>query len=682
MKAQETTFQQIIQGEKQLRVPLYQRTYSWQEAQLRQLWDDVLDQADGLTTLAPGPTHFLGSIVLAPSPALGPAGVMKWIVVDGQQRLTTLMLAMCALRDHLAADNPREQDRINELYLTNKWQSGLDFYRLLPTQADREVFFACINRMPEAGGGDNIGAAYRFFRKELIVTDDEEDPHDLERIETVLRERLTLVVITTHPDDNVHRIFESLNNTGLKLSQGDLLRNYVFMLLPTRTEQVYETYWRPMQERLGEHLELLFYLDLILHGVERAKRADVYRGQVQRLEPVVHDEVALEAEVAELARRARHLRVIVKPGEEPHPGIRAALERFNAWGAQTVYPLVMHLLDLREHGRASDGQVSRTLVYIESFLVRRMLCAIPTNNLNRIFSGLVQQLPDDLPVQDAVRHALSGPRRFWPNDSALREAVRTKPFYWQGRPEQRILVLRRLEESYPSKERIDFATSRLTIEHVLPQRPTKEWLDILAAEAGEELSPEELHQELVHTLGNLTLTAYNVELSNHPFDRKQELFAKSHLQLNHVIAEAPGWGRNQILDRADDLADRAIKIWPGPLAGGDLDRLTGRDWSRLHQALTALPAGSWTTYGDLAELIGSHPRAIGHHLGTVRVVNAHRVLARDGKVVPTFRWPDEHDTRDPHDVLRSEGVRFDETLAADPAQHMNAQDVALLLGLE
>src|SRR6266540_6514949 len=163
MKAQETTFQQIIQGEKQLRVPLYQRTYSWQEAQLRQLWDDVLDQADGLTTLAPGPTHFLGSIVLAPSPELGAAGVMKWVVVDGQQRLTTLMLAMCALRDHLAATDPVERDRINELYLINKWKKELDFYRLLPTQADREAFFACIDGVPEAGGGDGIGAAYRFF---------------------------------------------------------------------------------------------------------------------------------------------------------------------------------------------------------------------------------------------------------------------------------------------------------------------------------------------------------------------------------------------------------------------------------------------------------------------------------------------------------------------------------------
>src|SRR6266508_1485458 len=298
MKAQETTFQEIIQGQKQFQVPLYQRTYSWQEKQLGQLWKDVLDQADGLASGTPGPTHFLGSIVLA----------------------------LCALRDHLAATDPVERDRINELYLINKWKKELDFYRLLPTQADREAFFACIDGVSEAGGGDGIGAAYRFLRRELVAADDEEDPHDLERIETVLRERLALVEIVAHPDDNVHRIFESLNNTGLKLSQGDLLRNHVFMLLPTRAEHVYSAYWRPMQKRLGEDLELLFYLDLILRGVERARRTEVYRGQVERLkeEKASNEEATLEAEVAELARRSRHLERIVAPAGEPHSGSRAA----------------------------------------------------------------------------------------------------------------------------------------------------------------------------------------------------------------------------------------------------------------------------------------------------------------------------------------------------------------------
>jgi alkylated DNA nucleotide flippase Atl1 len=682
MKAQESTFQEIIQGQKQFQVPLYQRTYSWREKQLSQLWKDVLDQADGLVGGTPGPTHFLGSIVLAPSPELG-AGLMKWVVVDGQQRLTTLMLAMCALRDHLAATDPLERDRINELYLINKFKKGLDHYRLLPTQADREAFFACIEGVSEAGGGDGIGTAYRFFRRELVAADDEEDPHDLERIETVLQERLALVEISTHPDDNVHRIFESLNNTGLKLSQGDLLRNHVFMLLPTRTEHVYSTYWRPMQERLGEHLELLFYLDLVLRGIERARRTEVYRAQVERLEreKVSTDEAKLEAEVVELARRSRHLERIVTPAVEPHPGIRASLERLNTWGAQTTYPLVMHLLDRQERGSTTDDEVVQALAYVESFLVRRMLCAVPTNNLNRIFSTVVQQLRDDLPVAEAIRKALSGERRFWPSDVALREAIRSKPFYWYGRADQKVLVLRRLEESYESKERVDFAGSRLSIEHILPQSPTKEWLDMLAEEAGPDLQPEELHQQLVHTLGNLTLTAYNAELSNHPFERKQELFAQSRLAMNRPVAEAPRWGQAEILQRADDLALRAVRIWPEPLIGGDAERLAHRDWRLLHQALAVLPAGSWTTYGDLAEVIGSHPLPIGQHLASVPVANGHRVLARNGKVSPVFRWPDARDTRDPHEVLRSEGVQFDETLAANPSQHMTAQDLADLLGV-
>jgi alkylated DNA nucleotide flippase Atl1 len=215
---------------------------------------------------------------------------------------------------------------------------------------------------------------------------------------------------------------------------------------------------------------------------------------------------------------------------------------------------------------------------------------------------------------------------------------------------------------------------------VLPQTPTSEWLALLGEEAGEESSAAELHSQLVHTLGNLTLTAYNVELSNHPFERKQDLFKKSGLELNRTIAEVPRWGRTEILQRADELATRAATIWPGPVAGAR-EPTTGRDWSRLHQVLAALPAGSWTTYGDLAALIGSHPVPIGSHLATVTVVNGHRALSWSGKVSPLFRWPNPHDTRDPHEVLRNEGVLFDETLAADPTQRMTAQDLADLLGL-
>jgi alkylated DNA nucleotide flippase Atl1 len=683
MKARETTFKELIEGQKQFQVPLFQRTYTWTDTDLQQFWDDVLDQADELADGQPGPTHFLGSIVLAPSPLMQASDVRRWLIVDGQQRLTTWTLAMCALRDHLAETDQDEFSRINELYLINRWKRGPgpDRYRLLPTQGDQTAFFACIDDTPTKGGGDNIGGAYNYFRRVIVKADDPNDPHDLERVESVLCARLEIVEVTADAADNVHRIFESLNNTGVGLSQADLVRNYLFMNLPERGPEIYEAHWLPMQRALGEDLELLIYLDLVLHGNERARQADLYSAEQRRLEPIAKDENALAVEVARLATRARHLERILRPAGEPDSELRAALGRLNTWGAQTTYPLVMHLLDLREQGDATTEELNQALVYVESFLVRRMLCGVYSGNLNRIFNAIIKQLPRDLPIAEAVRVGLSQPGNRWPTDQDVGESVRAKPFYLNGRHAQRTMVLQRLEESLGSKERIDFTGSKLQIEHILPRTLTDQWRDLLTKDAAEQgMSGPELHRRVVHTLGNLTLTGYNPELSNATFERKQRLLRDSGLGLNRLIAAASRWGYAEIIQRAHDLAELAVSIWPGPVptpAGG----VVGSDWSLLHQALAVLPAGSWTTYGDVAELIGSHPVPVGQHLAGVRVPNQHRVLTRDGKVSPQFHWHDPHDTRDPYEVLRSEGLRFDATGNADPNQRLGAEDLAQLLGL-
>ena len=257
--------------------------------------------------------------------------------------------------------------------------------------------------------------------------------------------------------------------------------------------------------------------------------------------------------------------------------------------------------------------------------MRRMLCQVPTNNLNRVFNSGPGIIKDQVPAAAAVRSYLSGRRRYWPADAEVRRSIRTRPFYWTGRGPQRTFVLRRLEESYGAPEPVDFSAARLTIEHVLPQTPTDEWLKLLAEEVTEESGPEELHDLLVHTLGNLTLTAENAKLSNNPFQRKQDILHASALQMNREIADAPAWGKTQILQRAEQMADRVIRIWPGPTAD-DGEEPDGRDWSLLRKACAALPTGTWTTYGDLAELIGSHPVPVGVHLAHHPVPNAWRVL--------------------------------------------------------
>ncbi|MFF7039139.1 DUF262 domain-containing protein [Streptomyces massasporeus] len=684
MQAKETLFADLVQGRaQQFQVPLYQRTYSWTEKHLKQLWSDILEQARLLESAEEkASTHFLGSVVLAPSPQ-NDAMFPRWLVVDGQQRLTTLSLALAAIRDHVADTAPNEAQRIDEQYLINKWNSGNDHLRLLPTQADRPQFAAHIRGpVTDHAPGSGVATAYTFFRKKLVEADDPAAPQDVFRIEQAITSRLTLVAVTAERGDNVHRIFESLNNTGLKLSQADLLRNYLFMRLTTRGEHVYETHWLPLQGSLSnDELEQLMWLQLVLDGDDRVRRQDLYTTQQKHFEERRTSEAEIEVYIRELHRRSVHFRRLLHPEEEPDLTVRAALRRLDAWQTAVTYPALMLLLDRRERGELDSSEVARAMAYIESFLVRRMICRVPTNNLNRIFQAVPGQLPLDVPVTEGLHRLLSSENRFWPDDAELRDKIRKAPFYQYGRPQQRKLVLQRLEQSYGHPEPVDFTAAQLTVEHVMPQSPGDEWLRALSEEAADDETAEELHALFQHTLGNLTLTAVNSELSNHPFERKQDLLQGSHLEMNRRIAATERWGVREILARADELADRAIALWPAPLRGvGRAER--SRDWQLAHQVLAALPHGTWTSYGDVAAFLGSGAQAVGNHLAnTPGVMYAYRVLTSEGRVSDGFRWaaPQDAGSDDVRARLTADGVRFTSSGTADPAQRLTADDLAALL---
>lgn len=682
MRAQEITFLKLVQGDKQFQVPLYQRTYSWSGEQLKRLWEDVGELVDQHLSGEPTAPHFLGSVVLAPG-QIQAGGVQRWLVVDGQQRLTTLMLAFAALRDHLGSTgDERGVDRVHRQVLVNEFHEGLDHYRLLPTQADREAYTACVRSRAEAGGSDNVGAAYRFFRGAFAEGHEAGDERWTATVETVLKDLLSIVEITAEPGDNVYRIFESINNTGVGLSQSDLLRNYVFMLLPKRGERVYQELWLPMQQSLGpKNLELLVWLDLIVRGNSKAKQSEIYREQQKRLQSLAGDEGALQYEVEQLAQRGRRFLRIVEPARESSPKLRAVLERLAAWGGQTHYPLALHLLDLVDAGRTTPDDAAEALRYVESYLVRRLICQTPTTGLNRIFMEAPTNLESDRPAAEAVRRFLSGRRRRWPSDEELRAAIRGKPFYWSGRPPQRSYILRRLEESYRPSEPVDFVKAALSVEHVLPQRPAAAWLQLLDEETEENQTPQELHDLLVHTLGNLTLTGDNSKLSNHPFERKQQILESSALRMNLEIAEAKRWGKAEILDRADRLTDRAVELWPGPIGGIKPVGEESPGWTELRAALVVMPSGTWTTYGDVAELIGSHPVAVGAYLGSnPSLIGAYRILTVEGKISPSFRWPEGGERQPPQELLASEGIRFDSWGRAHRSQRLSAAELATLLG--
>jgi alkylated DNA nucleotide flippase Atl1 len=676
VKALETTVRQLLEGTRQYQVPLYQRTYSWSTTQLGRLWDDLAKLAHDRQS-QPGTTHFIGSVVLAPSPSTLPVGLQRYLVVDGQQRLTTLSLLLVAIRDHLAdLGDDKKVERINDLYLTNRHEAGQP-PKLMPTQADRSAYLACLERAPNAGGADPIGRAYGFFRSKLAAFDDPDDEFDVQRLEEALIVGLSVVLVEAQAGENVHRIFESLNNTGLRLTQADLIRNYLFMRLPTRSEAVYESVWLPLQSQLSaEQLEMLFWLDAVRHD-ESIKQTETFGRQQARLDRLT-SEAEIEAELLRLAELGRLFALILDPSRETDAAVRGHLERLRAWGTTTTYPLILHLLGRRESGTVTSNEVAEALRFVESFLIRRILVGKATNNLNRILHGAVTDIGDKPNVVEALRGYLSTGRKFFATDAEVRNAVRAVPFYWNGKAVQRSLILRWIEESMGSKE--PATMTGLTVEHVMPQTMTDQWRAELRAELSDGEDADEIAQSLVHTIGNLTLTGYNAELSNSPFSVKRPQYKSSSLRLNQEIADQARWTRAEILSRADCLTDRIVALWPAPNATA-LELAASGVWSALSQVLQAIPAGSWTTYGDVAAVIGTHPVPLGQRLANHPSPNAHRVLAAGGFVASNFRWIEPGRTDSGREALELEGVTFDEAGRADQAEHLMAEELAVLAQL-
>jgi len=677
MQVQNATLKALVQGEKQFTVPIWQRQYTWRDAQHEQLWHDLSEQYDHLCAGEGGVAagHFLGSFVLSPVDPTA-AGVQTFLVIDGQQRLTTLMLVLCALRDLGAEQTASTVDRFNKLYLINEFQEGAARYRLQPTEEDRASLRARVDRDPDAGTRDLISDAYRFYSRRLNEPRPDGSAIDVPLFERVVVERMAIVEITTQHGDNAHRIFQSLNGTGVELNQADLLRNYVFMLLPTRAESVYEQVWRPMETLLGvNNLAGLARVDLQRRGQDVAKD-DVYAVHQRRLDPISHDEGRIEAEVRDLALRATHYKKLIDPISEPDPDLAAGLGRLARWGAQTSHPVLMVAYDLRQRGLIDTAELRRVVALIESFLVRRQLARIPTNALNRLFLQLIERLPDGAGFADSLHRELSRERLYWPDDEWLRSAIKSQPFFHIGRWHQRKMILERLESSFEHPEKLDFDQSDLQIEHIMPQTLSSEWREHLES-LGQD--PDAVHGELVHTLGNLTLTAFNGTLSNIPFERKKEIYGDSHLELNRALEENEAWGRDQILDRADGLADKIAEIWIAPLPGIPDASGDGFDWSRVEAGIAAIPAGRWTSYGDLAELAGTAAQPVGNFVTSLPAgSNAYRVLSSDGTVSPSFTWADPTDTRDVQEVLAAEGVAFEEGHATADGRIMSEELASLI----
>jgi uncharacterized protein with ParB-like and HNH nuclease domain len=552
MEAAEAKVQKVLQGDKQFLVPHFQRPYSWREREWRVLWDDLIE----LVAEEDPKPHFLGSIVSAPARAV-PEGVEKRLLIDGQQRLTTIVLLLALIRERASAvGNARLAERIVDLIL-NRHEEGAERYKLQPTQgetvqdSDRDALAALIDGR-EQSSTSGIQEARTYFRNKLARA----DAPALDALLKVITSKLTLVSIILDEKDNPHRIFESLNGKGRPLSQADLIRNYFFMrLLPAEHETVYRTLWQPMQRRLGEDTLTEFVRHYLMHFGPVVKESDIYSMLKERVDNSERDP---RAHLEDLARFAGHYEVLLHPEKAPTAAIRQRLGRLQRFEVTVAYPFLLPVYADFAGGALTAEQLCGVLDVIETYVVRRFVCAVPTSGLNKVFPSLYQQVKNRPDVVQATKSVLA--ERACPRDDEFRDRLDSARLYGSGeRRDKTLIILGRLEAALGHKEQVD--TSALTIEHVMPQTLTDWWKSHL----GDDW--EEDHGQLLHTLGNLTLTNYNTELSNRSYPEKRVLLANSHVELNRYFADVEHWNEGEIQRRADALTDLALTVWPyfGPV---------------------------------------------------------------------------------------------------------------------
>lgn len=578
MKASETKLQPVIEGTKQYIVPLFQRTYTWDKKEWDTLWDDIVE----ISADEDGRDHFIGSIVTMPTHSV-PEGVAKFLLIDGQQRLTTLYVLLSALRDAARILPGTLADEIEEVLLTNRYKTGNDSFKLLPTQGDRQSFVEIIggNSKPQEG---QIARAYRFFERKLRG----EPLPRLEVIKRTIVERLVLVSIVLDRDDNPYLIFESLNAKGRPLSQADLIRNYFFMRIHVEDQDpLYQTYWKPMQDDLGEDLTEYIRHFLMKDGAI-VKQGDVYFALKERADKERGQQEVI-AYLQLLVQYGTHYARLLRPDEESSSKIRHRMHRLNRIEVTTAYPFLLNLFHDRAQERLSEDELVEILDLLENFLVRRFVCGVPTNQLNKIFPALYSQASHSESLVDGVRESLR--TKNYPRDAEFRERLVSSKLYGAGdRIERTKIILERLEASFDHKEAVPF--DQLTIEHVMPQTLTAWWKEHLGP------SWEITYETLLDTLGNLTLTAYNSPLSNEGMQHKREILGKSHLELNRYFASVSRWDEGAIRHRAATLADRALSIWryfglDGEDSNSSSEEVTGRSPVAVIIFGQRFAVGSW-----------------------------------------------------------------------------------------
>ena len=554
MDARKGNIYEILNGNKQFLIPVYQRYYSWDIDQCKRLWNDIVEmQKKGKSG------HFVGSIVNIAEQAM-PTGVQKFMIIDGQQRTTTLTLLLLALRDYAIAnpaDTTINAKRIDNMLLKNEYESGDERYKLLLTETDRDILISLIESKPIADGTKSkLLDNYKYFVGK--IADQELSPAEI--YESIGKLQIVNITLDRTMDD-AQAIFESLNSTGKELSESDLIRNYVLMgLEPTEQTYVYEHMWRPMELMFSyetqDTLMDKFFRDYLTMKLTRIPK----QGRVYDEFKLYH----LNCEFSTIRELCQDLLTYAKYytdivfARSSNPVLKGLYSDINDLRMEVSYPFLIKVHnDYAEHIITED-ELLEILRLCISYVFRRSICGIPTNSLNKTFATLRNEIrQDDYLNSIKAFFILRDDYKEFPNDEKFVAAFISRDTY---NMRSRNFILSHLE-NFENKSII--VVENYTIEHIMPQNKNLsiEWQTMLGA------NWREIQKTYLHTIGNLTLTCYNSEMSDHSFLTKIDMeggFKESALRLNGFVVKQTEWIESTIKTRAKLLAEKAKKIWAFP----------------------------------------------------------------------------------------------------------------------
>ncbi len=557
MEATQIKLLDFLRKSPQFIAPIYQRTYSWTESQCRQLWEDILRAGSNDEISA----HFVGSIVYIHEGYFQIASQSQLLVIDGQQRLTTVSLIIEALARHLEGSEPLDgfsDKKLRHYYLLNPLENDERRYKLLLTQTDKRSLLSLVDQKPlPADHSLRVKENFDYFEKRVNALGD-----DLIPLCRGLGKLMVVDISLRRDQDKPQLIFESMNSTGLDLSQTDLIRNFILMdLKPDHQTRLYEEHWRPMEVAFGQEAYSKKFDDFVYYYlIFKSGKVPIFGKIYEDFKTYAYPRIAesgIDSLAADIHTFADYYCAMAL-GKEPNEFLDAAFRDLRELRVSVAYPFLLELYQDYSNGMLSVTELEKAVRLVESYVFRRSVCALPPNSLNKTFATFSRALKKDRYLESICAHFLLMPSyRYFPGDEEFRRKIEEVDLYHFR---SRSYWLRRLENQ-SRKEKVP--VDEYTVEHILPQNSdlSQLWKDAL----GDDW--ERVQEKYLHTLGNLTLTGYNSELGDRPFLEKRDKkggFKDSPLRLNKGLRELDIWNAQEIQARAKRLSQEATAVWIAP----------------------------------------------------------------------------------------------------------------------